>query len=184
LRASELCGANFTDLALDDNPTLRVRGKGSKERTVPLPPEVAETIVAYLPTRDQRVKDPTQPALFLGNRGNRLERRGLDHLVTSWFTRAGVRQPPGEAAHAFRHTYAVGLVANGAGLPAVQELLGHSNLATTSIYLRASAAHLHETVRAAPVRGLLSKADGRENSASPISPDRSTQPAGRTGNDG
>ena len=98
-------------------------------------------------------------ALFLSSRGHRLQRRGLDHLVTRWFTRAGVRQPPGEAAHAFRHTYAVGLVANGAGLRAVQELLGHSNLATTSVYLRASAAHLHETVRAAPVRALLAQHD-------------------------
>ena len=157
LRASELCGMNLTDVALDDSPTMRVRGKGSKERTVPLPPEVAATIIAYLPTRGQRVADPAEAALFLGNRGHRLGRRGLDHLVTSWFTRAGVRQPAGEAAHAFRHTYAVGLVANGAGLPAVQELLGHSNLATTSVYLRATAAHLHETVQAAPVRGLLSR---------------------------
>jgi len=81
--------------------------------------------------------------------------RSLDRLVSNWFTRAGVRKPPGEAAHAFRHTYPVGLVNNGAGLPAVQELLGHENLSTTSIYLRASAAHLHETVSALPVRKLL-----------------------------
>ena len=164
LRASELCGINLTDIALEDNPTLRVRGKGSKERTVPLPREVAATITDYLPTRHLRVHDPAETALFLGNRGRRLQRRGLDHLVTAWFTRAGVRQPPGEAAHAFRHTYAVGLVANGAGLPAVQELLGHSNLATTSVYLRATAAHLHETVQAAPVRALLS---GRLESTAP-----------------
>jgi site-specific recombinase XerD len=170
LRASELCGVNLADLTWGSEPTIRVRGKGSKERTVPLPPEVAATITAYLESRDQRVNAPTQQALFLGNRGNRLQRRGLDHLVTSWFTRAGVRQPPGEAAHAFRHTYAVGLVANGAGLPAVQELLGHSNLATTSVYLRATAAHLHETVRAAPVRGLLTNSNATEDSAPPISP--------------
>jgi integrase len=97
---------------------MRVRGKGSKERTVPAPPVVAATIADHLSTRAHRVRDPAEGAVFLGNRGARLHRRGLDHLVTSWFTRAGVRQPPGEAAHAFRHTYAVGLVPNGAGLPA------------------------------------------------------------------
>lgn len=103
-----------------------------------------------------RASEPFWNALFLDSRGGRLERRSLDRLVNNWFIRAGVRKPPGEAAHAFRHTYAVGLVNNGAGLPAVQELLGHENLSTTSIYLRASAAHLHETVRALPVRQLLS----------------------------
>ena len=165
LRASELCGLNLTDITLAADPTMRVHGKGSKDRTVPLPPEVAATITDYLATRDQRMNKPEENAVFLGSRGNRLQRRGLDHLVASWFTRAGIRQPPGEAAHAFRHTYAVGLVANGAGLPAVQELLGHSNLATTSVYLRATAAHLHDTVRAAPIRGLLTSLPGQDHRA-------------------
>ena len=154
LRASELCGADVSDLTSEPDPTLRVRGKGNKDRVVPLPHEVVTVISTYLPSR-AKVAQPDQAALFLNSRGQRLGRRGLDHLVTSWFTRAGVQQPPGEAAHAFRHTYAVGLVANGAALPAVQELLGHTNLATTSIYLRATAAHLQETVRALPVRALL-----------------------------
>ena len=154
LRASELCGANLTDLTSEPDPTLRVRGKGNKDRVVPLPQEVVAVIAAYLPSRAVAA-EPDEAALFLNSRGQRLGRRALDHLVTSWFTRGGVQQPPGEAAHAFRHTYAVGLVANGAALPAVQELLGHTNLATTSVYLRATAAHLQETVGALPVRALL-----------------------------
>lgn len=158
VRASELCGVDVADLTTEPDPSLRVRGKGNKDRVVPLPHEVVAVINAYLPSRGAAASD-SQPALFLNSRSERLGRRSLDHLVASWFTRAGVPQPAGEAAHAFRHTYAVGLVANGAALPAVQELLGHTNLATTSVYLRATAAHLQETIRALPVRALLATAD-------------------------
>lgn len=156
LRASELCSLAVGDVLRDEDPILRVLGKGNKERRVPIAAEVVEAIDDYLADREDRLGRPTATApLFVRYNGKPFTREGLNYHVARWLERAGVRKPPGECAHAFRHTYGKGLVARGVALPAVQQLLGHSNLNTTQIYLRMTGADLHEAVQAAEVRDFL-----------------------------
>ena len=156
IRASELCGLLVADLLRDEDPILRVLGKGNKERRVPVAAEVVEAVDDYLADRADRLGPPSPSApLFVRYNGKAFTREGLNYHVARWLERAGVRKPPGECAHAFRHTYGKGLVARGVPLPAVQQLLGHANLNTTQIYLRMTGADLHEAVQAAEVRDFL-----------------------------
>jgi site-specific recombinase XerD len=156
LRASECVGLKVFDLVRDDPPILRVTGKGSKQRRVPVPEEVVEAIDEYLAERQQRLEEysPTDPLLVRHN-GKPFSREALNYHVYRWLLRAGVHKPEGEAAHAFRHTYAKGLVANGVPLSSVQALLGHANLNTTQIYLRMTGAELADAVQATEVREYL-----------------------------
>lgn len=156
LRASECCGLLIADLLRDDDPVLRVLGKGNKERRVPVAVEVVEAVDDYLATRAERL-GPPKPTdlLFVRYNGLAFTREALNYHVVRWLDRAGVRKPDGECAHAFRHTYGKGLVARGVALPAVQQLLGHANLNTTQIYLRMTGADLHEASQAAEVRQFL-----------------------------
>lgn len=132
---------------------LRFVGKGRKERVVPLPAESAEELDAYLRERTARLGTPalTEPLVVRAN-GGAMSRNVLDYYVRSWFRRARVPEPQGEMCHAFRHTFATGLVANGTPVNEVQELLGHASLNTTSIYLKAVPDRLSQSVQAAPVR--------------------------------
>jgi site-specific recombinase XerD len=156
LRASECVGLRVSDLVRDDPPLLRVTGKGSKQRRIPVPGEVVEAIDEYLSERLQRLGEysPTDPLLVRHN-GKAFSREALNYHVYRWLLRAGVHKPEGEAAHAFRHTYAKGLVSNGVPLSSVQALLGHANLNTTQIYLRMTGAELAEAAQAAEVREYL-----------------------------
>lgn len=156
LRASECCGLMIADILRDEDPILRVVGKGNKERRVPVAAEVIEAVDDYLATREGRLgpAKATDP-LFVRYNGRAFNREALNYHVLRWLDRAGVRKPDGECAHAFRHTYGKGLVARGVPLPSVQQLLGHANLNTTQIYLRMTGADLHEAVQAAEVRQFL-----------------------------
>ena len=156
LRASEVAGLRVADVVREAEPFLRVIGKGNKERRVPVAPEVLEAVDDYLdPERGERGEHhPTDP-LFLGNKGKAYTRESLNYHVYRWLARAGVRKPEGEAAHAFRHTYAKGLVARGVPISSVQKLLGHASLNTTEVYLRMTAAELHDAAQAAEVRDFL-----------------------------
>ena len=84
-----------------------------------------------------------------------MTRSAADHLIRGWFKRAGRTPPKGALAHSFRHTYATMLIDNGASLPEVQQLLGHSDLATTQAYLGVTAKGLEQTVLSNPARKLL-----------------------------
>jgi len=161
LRASECAGLRVADVVREAEPYLRVIGKGNKERRVPVAPEVVEAIDVYLDT-ERGEHHPTDP-LFVGRAGKPYTREALNHHVVRWLARAGVRKPEGEAAHAFRHTYAKGLVARGVPISSVQKLLGHASLNTTEVYLRMTAAELHDAARAAEVRDFL-----RETSATNV----------------
>jgi site-specific recombinase XerD len=156
LRASECVGLRIFDLVRDDPPLLRVTGKGSKQRRVPVAQEVVDAIDEYLAERPHRLGDysPTDPLLVRHN-GKAFSREALNYHVYRWLLRAGVHKPEGEAAHAFRHTYAKGLVANGVPLSSVQALLGHANLNTTQVYLRMTGAELADAAQAAEVRTYL-----------------------------
>jgi site-specific recombinase XerD len=153
LRASETAGLRMVDVVREAEPFLRVIGKGNKERRVPIAPELLEAIDDYLEL-ERGDHSPTD-FLFVARAGKPYTRESLNYHVGRWLARAGVRKPDGEAAHAFRHTYAKGLVARGVPISSVQKLLGHASLNTTEVYLRMTAAELHDAARAAEVRDFL-----------------------------
>lgn len=156
LRISETINLQIGDCYLDDDPPrLRITGKGNKVRVVPIPPEAVTRINTYLDTRDQRTKRHADDVLLIRPDTRPMTRSAADHLIRGWFKRAGRTPPKGALAHSFRHTYATMLIDNGASLPEVQQLLGHSDLATTQAYLGVTAKGLEQTVLSNPARKLL-----------------------------
>jgi len=132
VRVSELAGLNLDDIDRAE-AWIRVRGKGRKERQVPLPGQAAQALERYLGERPV-VRD--QPAIFLNHRGGRLTTRGIHGIVKLYAT--CVSGDPSVHPHSFRHAYATHLLADGADLRAIQELLGHARLSTTQKYTQVS----------------------------------------------
>lgn len=132
--------------------TLVVSGKGEKDRSVPLPPEMSAAIDRWLDVRRRRHGRlrPGDP-LFVTPAGKPFTYARLAYRVRSWFRAAGVDGSP----HVARHTLATTLTGHGMGVEEVSELLGHSSLQTTQIYQRISAARLQEGVMANPMRRLF-----------------------------
>jgi integrase/recombinase XerD len=132
IRVSELCGLGLTDLVLTDG-LIRVFGKGSKERLVPIGRSVLGAVSVYLhdlrPTLD---KGKTKGRVLLNARGDPLSRVGAWGVVKRCAERAGITKRV--TPHTLRHTFATHLLEGGADLRAVQEMLGHADLATTQIY--------------------------------------------------
>jgi len=128
VRVSELSGLNLEDLDRSEG-WLRVRGKGRKERQVPLPGKAAEALERYLAERPV-VRD--ERAVFLNHRRTRLTDRGIRGIVKLYATL--LSGDPSIHPHSFRHAYATHLLADGADLRAIQELLGHARLSTTQKY--------------------------------------------------
>ncbi|MCO5170954.1 MAG: tyrosine recombinase [Planctomycetes bacterium] len=145
LRVAEVAGLDPGDLVPgDEGLCVRVRGKGRKERLAPVGRRAAATLEAYLAgERAALVRElaprPVSAALFLSRRGGRLGVRGLSRVVVAAARRAGLTWV---TPHTLRHSFATHLLENGADLRAIQELLGHSSLATTQVYAHVSAAHL------------------------------------------
>lgn len=132
LRVSELAGLSLQQLDLD-NGYLRVFGKGSKERVVPVGGKAVEALRAYLSAgRPRFVRSKTGSALFLSERGGALSRKTLWFIVQKYAEKAGIAR--GVKPHQLRHSFASHLLGGGADLRAIQEMLGHANLATTQIY--------------------------------------------------
>ena len=130
LRATELCGLKVADVNLLVG-WVRVFGKGSKERVVPLGRAAMEAIQRYLQTLRPRLdRSGRADRMFLSRSGRPMERVGLWMLVEKHGRRAGKRISP----HTLRHCFASHLVSGGADLRVVQELLGHSDIATTQVY--------------------------------------------------
>jgi len=132
LRVSELSGLNLEDIDRTQ-AWLRVRGKGKKERQVPMPGQAARALERYLGERPV-VRD--QPAVFLNYRRGRLTPRGIGGIVKFYAT--FLAGDPSVHPHSFRHAYATHLLADGADLRAIQELLGHARLSTTQKYTQVS----------------------------------------------
>jgi integrase/recombinase XerC len=132
LRVSELSGINLDDLDRAEK-WLRVRGKGKKERQVPMPGKAANSVERYL---SERPVARDQRALFLNHRGGRLTERGIRGIVKLYAT--FISNDPSVHPHSFRHAYATHLLAAGADLRAIQELLGHARLSTTQKYTQVS----------------------------------------------
>ena len=139
-RVSELIGINMNDLSTietDDGiiTTLKLRGKGSKERIVPLGSFAAKAIENYLVRvrPDLAAKSSkTTSALFLNSRGSRISRQSAWQMVLDAAEAAGVTEHV--SPHVFRHSYATHLLDGGADIRVVQELLGHASVTTTQIY--------------------------------------------------
>jgi integrase/recombinase XerC len=135
LRVSELCGLDVDDLERSRR-TVRVRGKGDKERTVPCGQPAMRAIETWLARgRPALVTVHSGPALLLGARGARLNPTTARQVVADWSAAAGLGHV---WPHALRHTAATHLLDGGADLRAVQELLGHASLASTQIYTHVS----------------------------------------------
>jgi integrase/recombinase XerC len=132
VRVSELAGLNLEDVDRAER-WLRVRGKGRKERQVPLPGQAAGALERYLAERPV-VRE--ERAVFLNHRSQRLTARGMRGIVKFYGT--FVSGDPSIHPHSFRHAYATHLLADGADLRAIQELLGHARLSTTQKYTQVS----------------------------------------------
>lgn len=143
LRISELVRLDVDDLDLEEG-SVRVVGKGDKERLVPLGRYAREALGAYLSGgRPALASVRTRAALFLNHRGGRLTRQGCATILQRHVRRAGIQKPV--SLHTFRHSFATHLLEGGADVRVVQELLGHASVATTQIYTLVTKEHLRET---------------------------------------
>ena len=135
IRVAELVGLDVHDVAFD-NRTMKVTGKGNKQRVVPFGVPAEQSIRRWLEDgRPRLVRARSADALFLGAQGNRIDQRVVRQVVHECAQRAGV---PDISPHALRHSAATHLLDGGADLRQVQELLGHSSLKTTQRYTHVS----------------------------------------------
>ena len=144
LRVAEGCGLDVDDLD-EGRRTVRVLGKGGKERVVPVGESALEALAAYLALRGRR-----RGPLFLNARGGRLTTRSALRIVRARARRAGIVQRV--TPHTLRHSFATHMLGAGADLRLIQELLGHSRLSTTQRYTHVSPEHLMRVYDAAHPR--------------------------------
>ncbi len=137
LRLAELVGLNVEDLLADR--TVRVLGKGSKERIVPVGSVAAEVLTRWLLERAALAK-PGETALFVGRSGTRLGPRAVQTRVAHWARRQGLEMHV--YPHLFRHSFATHLLESSRELRGVQELLGHADISTTQVYTHLDFQHL------------------------------------------
>ncbi len=151
LRLSELIGIDRCDFS-DNYTSLRVVGKGDKERIVPIMEFVREKILSYQALIErQNICNSTEKALFLTQKGERISRSTVYRIVQAELGRAGVQGK--KSPHVLRHTFATHLLNGGADIREIQELLGHASLQATQIYTHNSIAKLREVYTKAHPRG-------------------------------
>ena len=142
LRASEAIDLNIGDVDLREC-LLRTRGKGSKERQIPIGSSAVAAMVVYLSSgRPQMLKNDNEARIFLNFRGQPLTRQGLYKIVQGYAQKAGLEEKM--SPHTLRHTFATHLLAGGCDLRAVQEMLGHADISTTQLYTHLSNQQLKE----------------------------------------
>ena len=149
-RVSELCGLDLQDIDYERN-TIRVIGKGNKERTIPLGNPAMRALEAWLKDgRPSLAGDKSDRAVFLGARGKRIDQRTVRTVVYEALQalEGAVKLGP----HALRHSAATHLLEGGADLRTVQEILGHASLATTQIYTHVSTERLQKAFKQAHPR--------------------------------
>ena len=144
IRASELVGINHEDINRHDN-LIRIRGKGRKERIVPVGSKAMKALDAYLACRSRPAKIQ---ALFTNKSGKRLTARTVQRILENYRKKLGL--PQNVSPHTLRHSFATHMLESGADLRAIQELLGHASLSSTQVYthitmdrLRAAHAQAH-----------------------------------------
>jgi integrase/recombinase XerC len=149
-RVSELCGLDLDDVDYNRN-TIRVLGKGNKERTIPLGGPAIKALNDWLKNgRPSVATDKSARAVFLGSRGGRIDQRTVRTIVYEALSALeGVERM---GPHALRHSAATHLLEGGADLRTVQEILGHASLATTQIYTHVSTERLQKAFKQAHPR--------------------------------
>ena len=159
LRVSELTGLDVDDLDVEGG-SVRVVGKGGKEREVPIGRHAQHAVGTYLSrARPSLVGQRTRGALFLNTRGGRLSRQACAKLLAVYATRAGIERRV--SPHDLRHSFATHLLEGGADVRVVQELLGHASVATTQIYTLVTKEHLREVYYTAHPRARGGTGKGR-----------------------
>jgi integrase/recombinase XerC len=138
LRLAELTDLDCDDIDLQD-ATVRVTGKGNKDRIVPVGSHARAALARWLRSRHE-LAAADEPALFVSNRGTRLSQRSVQARVTHWAKRQGI--DTNVYPHLFRHSFATHLLESSHDLRGVQELLGHANISTTQVYTHLDFQHL------------------------------------------
>ena len=151
MRLSELVGLDLDDLDLVSDQ-IRVRGKGKKERQLPVGRPAVTSLRQYFPLRDAVLRDAggDRRAVFISDRGRRLGARAVQLLVRKFLD--AVSEGQDVSTHSLRHSFATHLLDAGADLRAVQELLGHASLSTTQIYTHTSVERLKKVYHQAHPR--------------------------------
>jgi integrase/recombinase XerD len=142
MRVSELVSLNTEDVSLASG-YVRCFGKGGKERTIPAHPQAIAALERYMnDARPRLISTVSEPALFVNHRGTRLTRQGFWLIIKEYARKAGIDEI---TPHTLWHSFATHMLANGANLRDVQELLGHANIATTQIYTHLSSSQMRQT---------------------------------------
>lgn len=144
LRVSELVNLEISKIYADEQFVI-VSGKGNKERVVPISPRALDEIRAYLPERaDLPIKPGEENILFLNRRGRRLTRQMIFVIIKQLAALAGIRKEI--SPHTLRHSFASHLLEGGANLRAIQQMLGHEDIATTEIYIHIDRSRLRQEI--------------------------------------
>lgn len=145
VRVSELISVKLHDLMLDDQ-LVQVVGKGSRARLIPIGEQAIAAVVHYLQeSRPKLLKNENDSTLFLNQQGKGLTRMGFWKILRKYVLQAGIVRSV--SPHTLRHSFATHLIEGGADLRAVQEMLGHVNIATTQIYMHLDREYLKEVHR-------------------------------------
>ena len=139
LRASELAGATLADLSMGE-AIIRVRGKGNKERIIPVGSKALLALGKYLDRRKEL--KPVSNCIFLNSRGGGITTRSLARIIKKYGLVSGISK--NVSPHVLRHSFATHLLAGGADLRAIQEMLGHASLSTTQRYTHLSIERIME----------------------------------------
>jgi integrase/recombinase XerD len=152
IRLSELHGLDISDMDLFGE-VIKVKGKGRRERVVPIGRMATKAIKEYLPARIRHLRQKKrieETAIFINRFGKRLSRRGIQMVVRQYLER--VCRLKQMSPHVLRHTFATHMLDNGADLRAVQELLGHASLSSTQVYTHVTSERLRKVYRQAHPR--------------------------------
>ena len=149
LRLAELVGIDLDDLDLEQRQ-LVVTGKGNKTRYLPVGGKAIDAIRRWLPLRADFCRDPAESALFVSQRGKRISPRNVQERLRQLIRRQGLERHL--SPHMLRHSFATHMLESSSDLRAVQELLGHANIATTQVYTHLDFQHLAQVYDAAHPR--------------------------------
>lgn len=158
LRVSELCQLKISDLFLEEG-YIRVRGKGSKERLVPIAQKTVSLLRGWLVERMQiKVKPNQEDFVFVSfTRGQHLSRISVFVKIKEYAQKAGISKSI--SPHTFRHSFATHLLQGGANLRAIQTMLGHEDISTTEIYMHIDTSHLRQEILEHHPRNIKGRAE-------------------------
>ena len=145
IRVSELCDLETSNLFIDDD-LIRVMGKGSKERLLPIGGRAKRLLDDYLiHSRHKLIKKTSSSSVFVSRNGKPLTRAMINNILKKWALKSGITKPV--SPHTLRHSFATHLLEGGADLRFVQALLGHSDITTTQIYTHLDKHHIKQVYR-------------------------------------